>query len=242
MHFYSLQLATSCPILFFAKPCFGGNWPRSQTANSLVILWCPVYLLLTRFILPTLLCTFLHYPALPCHVLPCHIIPCSTLSLVCSSGTRRVTANLAMLPDSLWCLTEYAACLNVLLGCLCCLTHCLHDSLCCLNHFVAWLTLLLDALYCLTDCAACLTVLLDCLCCLTHCLHDSLCCLNHFVAWLTLLLDALICLTDLAWVTLFSCVLVRRPALIRLRPYLGRSEAGGEGSMCFPISVFEILM
>ena len=34
----------------------------------------------------------------------------------------------------------------------------------------------------------------------------------------------------------FGCVLVRRPALIRLRPYLGRGEAGGEDSMRFPVS------
>ena len=40
----------------------------------------------------------------------------------------------------------------------------------------------------------------------------------------------------LAWITLFSCILVRRPALIRLRPYPGRSEAGGEDSMRFPMS------
>ena len=33
--------------------------------------------------------------------------------------------------------------------------------------------------------------------------------------------------------TLVGCVLVCRPALIRLRPYLGRGEAGGEDSMCF---------
>ena len=39
-----------------------------------------------------------------------------------------------------------------------------------------------------------------------------------------------------AWITIFSCVLIWRPALIRFRPYLGRSEAGGEDSMRFPTS------
>ena len=40
----------------------------------------------------------------------------------------------------------------------------------------------------------------------------------------------------LARITLFGCVLVRRPALIRFRQYLGRGEAGGEDSMHFPVS------
>ena len=39
---------------------------------------------------------------------------------------------------------------------------------------------------------------------------------------------------------IFSCILVRRPALIRLRPYLGRSEAGGEDSMRFPTSACKL--
>ena len=41
---------------------------------------------------------------------------------------------------------------------------------------------------------------------------------------------------SLARINLFGCVLVRRPALIRFQPYLGRGEAGGEDSMCFPVS------
>ena len=44
----------------------------------------------------------------------------------------------------------------------------------------------------------------------------------------------------LAWVTLFNRVLVRRPALLRFRPYLGRSEAGGKDSMCFPMSACKL--
>ena len=40
----------------------------------------------------------------------------------------------------------------------------------------------------------------------------------------------------LARITLFGCVLGRRPALIRFRPYLGRGEGGGEDSMRFPMS------
>ena len=40
----------------------------------------------------------------------------------------------------------------------------------------------------------------------------------------------------LAWITLSNRVLVRHPALIRFRTYLGRSEAGGEDSMRFPTS------
>ena len=36
--------------------------------------------------------------------------------------------------------------------------------------------------------------------------------------------------------------MVRRPALNWFRPNLGRSEAGGEDSMRFPVSVFRTLM
>ena len=82
-------------------------------------------------------------------------------------------------PGFLTLQNDCAACLTVLLDCLCCLTHCLHDSLCCLNHFVAWLTVLLDALYCLTHCVAWLTGV------------DWLCCLTRRVSWLTAFLGAL---------------------------------------------------
>ena len=39
-----------------------------------------------------------------------------------------------------------------------------------------------------------------------------------------------------------NAVTVHRPALNWLRPDLGRSEVGGEGSMRFPMSVFKALM